>query len=179
MEQSWNSCIPVFQSDNLNRTMSMGGPCASFEPDYAAWSTLDQVWSILPASQLLPIECSRYSCFCSGALILIILFIYYAKSVTFKTNHHQHKASKLASNCVPWASELFGKHQSFQKLSFSWNAIQFLWTRGTTPNLVNEHAPRINAFYQISRLLVHILKNGSSVPHSQRLTHYICIGFPS
>ena len=53
-----------------------------------------------------------------------------------------------------------GKHQVFQLLSFSWNAVQFLWTRGTTPNVVKKHAPRINTFYQISRLLVHILKSG-------------------
>ena len=43
----------------------------------------------------------------SGVPLLIILFIYFAKRVTFKINrHHHHKASRLESICIPWASEM-------------------------------------------------------------------------
>ena len=165
---------------------------------------VDQVWSTLPAWELLPLHCSRrrqkgsrtfmiflgvipvvalvtsggvwaimqrgrkpqeccrdnQSLMSNGALLLIILSMYFGKCVTSEINFHHHKASKLDSICVPSASELFGKESDFANIEFIGNAVQFLWTRGTTLNLVEKHATRINTFYQISRLLVRILKKG-------------------
>ena len=60
----------------------------------------------------------NHSLACSGASILIIIFVYFAKHVTCEINRHHYRASKLASICVPWASELFGKVSDFSYIEF-------------------------------------------------------------
>ena len=64
--------------------------------------------------------------------------------------------------CVPWASELIGKRLNFQHLSVSWNAVQFLWTRETTPklpipNFFLAYPPQRPSYHMLCRLTTLIL----------------------
>ena len=131
---------------------------------YVALDTIGVVWAIMQRGRKLHFSSWDYHSFsCSGASLLIILFIYLEKCVTCEVNRRHHSVLKWGSICVTWASELFGKALDLSNielaLSCSCNAIQFLLMRGTTPNFVKKHVLRINTFYQISPFLVHILEN--------------------
>ena len=91
--------------------------CCRSYPICSSWHQWGCVRAIMQIGRKLHwINRIYHSSACCGVLLLIILFIYFVKYVTGEIKCHHHKASKLASIWVTWASKIFGVAWDFSNI---------------------------------------------------------------